>query len=103
MLLTIMVLSRINGLQLTLICTRKSLKCSLNAAMSWFKLNRPVTNTFTWALQRKRKQTYSKKGNTNKTRHKHSPKHFKKTVAGEKNFTNYSQSKLSTEREQAYT
>lgn len=35
---------------LTLICTRKSLRCSLKAGMSWFRLNRPVTNTFTWAL-----------------------------------------------------
>lgn len=33
----------------SLICTRKSLRCSLNAGMSWFKLKRPVTNTFTWA------------------------------------------------------
>ena len=37
---------------LTLICTRKSLRCSLKAGMSWFRLNKPVTNTFTWALHR---------------------------------------------------
>lgn len=36
----------------TLIWTRKSLRCSLKAGMSWFKLNRPVTNTFTWALNK---------------------------------------------------
>lgn len=35
----------------TLICTRKSLKCSLNAGMSWLRLKSPVTKIFTWALQ----------------------------------------------------
>lgn len=35
----------------TFICTRKSLRCSLNAGISWFKLKSPVTKSFTWALQ----------------------------------------------------
>ena len=34
----------------TLICTRKSRKCSLNAGMSWLKLNNPSMNTFSCAL-----------------------------------------------------
>ena len=36
---------------LTLICTRKSLRCSLNAGMSWSKLNRPSMNNLIWALK----------------------------------------------------
>lgn len=34
----------------TLIWTRKSLRCSLKAGISWFKLKSPVTNSLTWAL-----------------------------------------------------
>ena len=36
--------------QHTLIWTRKSLRCSLKAGISWFKLKSPVTNSLTWAL-----------------------------------------------------
>lgn len=35
----------------TLICTRKSLRCSLKAGISWFRLKSPVTNSLTWALR----------------------------------------------------
>lgn len=50
---------------LTLICTRKSLKCSLNAGMSWFRLNSPVTNTFTCALNyTKRTKGYNSAADT---------------------------------------
>lgn len=34
----------------TFIWTRKSLRCSLKAGISWFKLKSPVTNSLTWAL-----------------------------------------------------
>lgn len=33
-----------------MIWTRKSLRCSLKAGISWFKLKSPVTNSLTWAL-----------------------------------------------------
>ena len=38
-------------LELTLICTRKSLKCSLNAEMSWLKLNKPSMNILICGLK----------------------------------------------------
>lgn len=35
----------------TFICTKKSLRCSLKAGISWFKLKSPVTNSLTCALR----------------------------------------------------
>lgn len=41
------------SMQLTLIWTRKSRKCSLNWGMSWSKLNRPSMNTRICVLRKR--------------------------------------------------
>ena len=46
-------------LELTLICTRKSLRCSLKAGISLFRWKSPSTNTFTCTLWRRNGMAYS--------------------------------------------